>query len=320
VKATADGKWIRDLTASTPLADAARRVLTVRLQTVRDCLRLALYEADKDPEHVHQLRVGTRRAQAALDTFAPCLPRKVSRAAKKHLRRLRRTVGQARDWDVFLADLADWAPRQSSRHRPGLDFLAGYALAQRLEAHTRLKHANTDYPFSFDRFLAETVATVRRPRARGVRLLGDLARPLLSGLFKELDQAAARDLGDDEHLHQLRILGKRLRYAMEVFANCFAPPFREQLYPAVKTMQEILGNANDSHVACGRLEALRARLPTMLPSEWKRLRAGIEGMLRHQQERLLRERKHFREWRGYWKQSGGESAFTALLQTAQRPA
>src|SRR5690349_24128611 len=104
----AGGKWISDLTSDTPVADAARHALTVRLDVVREYLPLALHEADKDPEHVHQLRVGTRRARAALDIFALCLPQKAYKSAKKLLRGLRRAAGEARDWDVFRAGLVGW--------------------------------------------------------------------------------------------------------------------------------------------------------------------------------------------------------------------
>src|SRR5262249_193985 len=85
---------------------------------------------------------------------------------------------------------------------------------------------------------------------------------------KELDEAVDRNLEDYEHLHQVRILGKRLRYAMEVFADCFAAAFREQLYPAVEEMQEILGNANDSYVACGRLEAVATQWQAPVAPRW----------------------------------------------------
>src|SRR5262249_1709117 len=100
-------------------------------------------------------------------------------------------------------------------------------------------------------FLAETVAAVHRPDDPHLVTLLDLARPLLTGLLEKLDQAASRNLDDYEHLHQVRILGKRLRYAMEVFADCFAPAFREKLYPMVEQMEEVIGNANDSYVAGG---------------------------------------------------------------------
>ena len=151
--------------------------------------------------------------------------------------------------------------------------------------------------------LAETVAAVHKPDEVHVRTLVDLALPRLTGLLKGLERAASVDPEGYEDLHQIRILGKRLRYAMEVFADCFAPAFREELYAAVESMQEILGNANDSHVAAERLLGLRARLQALLPAEWKRYRPGIEKLLRSHEERLPREREHFEEWWRRWEQS-----------------
>jgi CHAD domain-containing protein len=306
--------------------------LTVRLEVVRDFLPLALKEPDKDPEHVHQLRVGTRRAGAALDIFAVCLPERAYKTARKQLRQISRAAGAARDWDVFLLALTQRRPgkrvrpakgkgsdpsfpQRGRKPQPGIDFLVGYAFAERLAAQEHLEEANAKFPFDFDRLLAETVAAVHRPRSRPPpRTLIDLARPLLSGLLKELDQAAARDLMDYDNLHQVRIAGKRLRYAMEVFAECFDPPFREQLYPAVEEMQEILGRANDSHVAMQRLGALRDRIRAKLPGQWKRFKPGIERLLRHHQQRLPEERERFLEWWKCWQESGTETAMAGLLK------
>jgi CHAD domain-containing protein len=311
----AEGKWISDLTADTALADAARRVLAVRLEVVRDYLRQALHESDKDPEYVHQLRVGTRRAGAALEIFALCLPDKAYQAARKQLRRVRRAAGEARDWDVFLLELHRRHRQHVERDQPGLDFLLGYALAQRTAAQAHLQAASPKPPFEFQRFLAETVAAVRPPHPDdSPRRLLDLARPLLSTLLKELDQASACDLNDYDHLHRVRIAGKRLRYAMEVFADCFGPAFREQLYPAVEEMQEILGRANDSHVASQRVTALRAKLLQTAPEPWQRFKPGIEGLLRYHQRRLPKERRRFLRWWQRWQESGGEAAFLALLK------
>jgi CHAD domain-containing protein len=317
----ADGKWISDLEAATPLANAARHVLTVRLEVVRDHLPLALDEADKDHEHVHQLRVGTRRAGAALEIFACCLPEKAYKLARKKLRKVRRAAGEARDWDVFLLALTQPERSPTPKQRAGLDFLIGYAVAQRDAAQAHLQDVAEDYPFSFDRFLAETVAAVHKPHgAEGGHALIDLARPMLSRLLAELDAAAAEDLDDYDHLHQVRIIGKRLRYAMEVFADCFARPFREELYPAVEQMQEMLGRANDSHVATQRLESLREKLRKSLPEEWKRYKTGIEALFRYHRERLPRERRRFVAWWQRWQQSGGEAAFTSLLKSPKAAA
>jgi CHAD domain-containing protein len=315
----AAGKWISELKPTTPLADAARHVLTVRLEVVRDYLPLALQQADNDPEHVHQLRIGTRRARAALDIFACCLPARVYKGARNQLRAIRQVAGEARDWDIFLAGLTQWAREHAKRLWPAVDCLVGYTLARREAAQLQLQEAGKDYPFAFERFLAETVAAVHKPGDLRLRTLVDLALPRLTGLLSNLDQAAGRDLDDYEHLHRIRILGKRLRYTMEVFADCFAPAFRTEIYPAVEAMQEILGNANDSVVACRRLESLAERLQALAPAEWKRYRPGLESLLHYHRSRLPQERERFQEWWKGWRQSGGEAAFTALLQNDSAP-
>jgi CHAD domain-containing protein len=222
---------------------------------------------------------------------------------------------------VFLLALTQPERLPTVKQRAGLDFLIGYAAAQRDAAQAHLQDVAKDYPFSFDRFLAETVAAVHKPHgAEAGHTLIDLARPLLSRLLGELDAAASADLNDYGHLHQVRIIGKRLRYAMEVFADCFSPPFREELYPAVEQMQEILGRANDSHVAIQRLEGLREKLRKTLPEEWKRFKIGIEALLRYHRDRLPRERRRFVEWWKRWQQSGGEAAFMGLLKSPKAAA
>jgi len=312
----AEGKWISDLTPTTPLAEAARKALGVRLAVVGDYLDLALREPYRDVEHVHQLRVGTRRAVAALEIFASCLPAKVYRKARKRLRRLRRAAGQARDWDVFLADCA---ARELRRDRPrrGLDFLLGYAWGHRVAAQADLEATGAPLVCGFEALRAEIVAAVREPGADGrLPTLLDLARPMLLDFLREFQGAAAADLDDYEHLHQVRILGKRLRYAMEVFADCFAPAFRETIYPEVEEMQDILGRANDSHVACLRLAVLRAGLRQARPSEWKVFKPDIDGLLRYHQRRLPQGRRRFLQWWQHWQARKMDSELIGLLKDA----
>jgi CHAD domain-containing protein len=309
------GKWIADLTADTPLADAALRVLDVRLAVVREYLGLALHEFEKDPEHVHQLRVGTRRAGAALDIFAGCLPNKVYRHARKQIRAIRRAAGAARDWDVFLLDLAQ-RNQKPPRLRAGLDFLTGYAFGQRLAAQAGLQAADPDYPFAFEHLIARVLPAIG-PSGDGLSTLLDLARPVLGRLLSELNQAGERDLDDYANLHQVRIAGKRLRYAMEVFADCFGPDFKEVHYPAIEEMQDILGRANDSHVASQRLADLAEKVSAMFPEAWKRYRPRVNDLVRYHEERLPAERRQFEEWWQKWRQSGGEAGLLAMLNDSE---
>jgi CHAD domain-containing protein len=68
----ADGKWIEGLSPDMEVPHAARAVIVARFQVVRHCLPLAVEKSLEDTEYVHQLRVSTRRAAAALRVFADC--------------------------------------------------------------------------------------------------------------------------------------------------------------------------------------------------------------------------------------------------------
>ena len=314
----ADGKWIDQLGPKMHVAEAARRVLLARLEVVRVFLPLAMHEADRDPEYVHRLRVATRRSGAALRLFGAWLPDKPLRRAKRLLRDLRQAAGAARDWDVFLAELRQRRAQTGDKEQPGADFLFGYASGQRDAAQRHLHEAGTAHGPHLKDLIDDTVAAVREP-ADGPRTLRSLGQQLLLELLQELNWAAGRPLEDYEQLHQVRILGKKVRYAMEVFADCFAPPFREVLYPQIEEMQEILGHANDSHVAGQRLTTLKERLKQKWPEDWRRFTPALDALLRFHRRRLPREREHFGQWRRRWQESGSE-ALRALLRAEESTA
>ena len=79
----------------------------------------------KDPEYLHQLRVGTRRLRAALRVFRGTMQRKDERALVRTLRKIAEASGPVRDWDVN-------APRLPVSLRPE-------AARRRRAAHARLR-------------------------------------------------------------------------------------------------------------------------------------------------------------------------------------
>ncbi|MGE3804555.1 MAG: CHAD domain-containing protein [Gemmataceae bacterium] len=299
----AEGKWIPGLSATMPAVDAARRTLRIRLEVINHHLIGALRHPEKDPEFVHQLRVGVRRAAAALDIFAPLLPEKNYDSAFKKLRELRRSAGRARDWDVFLLAMAE------QEAAPGIDFLIGYGVSRRLRAQNRLAATGTTYAQEAEGFADDLIMSLRGDDTQTLHALG---RPILLDQLEQFRQAVGRDLNDYEQLHRVRIVGKRLRYAMELFADCFEPQFREQLYPRIEAMQEILGRANDSHVASQLLAELRTRLRTF--SSWPRYRPDFERLIRFHRRRLPTERRRFLRWWEQWQQDHIDCEFAKLLE------
>jgi CHAD domain-containing protein len=313
-----DAKWIGGLKETTPAVEAAQRVLKVRLKAVLSRLPQAMHEAQDDVEHVHQLRVSTRRAGAALRIFEDLLPRKALKRLRKKLRRVRRAAAEARDWDVFLNDAGARLAAAPATHRPGLDLVVGIAHGQRSAAQVRLAEGE-EPPLDLQQAIDEALDGLRLPdELPKETLLRDVAALQLGVLLSQLDDAAAGDLTDYEHLHQVRIIGKRLRYAMEVFESCFAASFREVHYPAIEEMQDILGLANDSHVALGQLEEVRARVQGIQPEHWKRYHSGVNGLIKFHQQRLPRQRRQFEQWLRHWQRSGGAKALLQVINSSSK--
>jgi len=87
---------------------------------------------------------------------------------------------------------------------------------------------------------------------RGLRF-GDWARARLRPIVKRFFEASPSAASEEAALHQFRIRGKELRYAMELLAGAFPPDFREELYPVVEALQDRLGEINDLATAQARL-------------------------------------------------------------------
>ena len=110
---TRSTKWIKEVSPDQPASKVARVALKRRLDVVADYLPQAAKHADEDIEHVHQLRVATRRAIAAIRVFEDQLPRRRTRQMKQILRRVRQTAGNARDLDVLYHRLESHVAQSS---------------------------------------------------------------------------------------------------------------------------------------------------------------------------------------------------------------
>jgi CHAD domain-containing protein len=300
MNAMAEGKWIEGLTATMPVSAAAHKVLSIRLAVVRHYLPLAAERPEDDIEHVHQLRVSTRRAGAALRVFRDVLPNRPRRRVRRLLRRLRRAAGQARDWDVFLLNLPQARALQTAASRPAADFLLGYGLGQRHAAQLLLVQAAEQEGADLNTAADELLEALEQPRDNDDPPLRSFALEQFHPLFTDFHQGVLADPAQPAELHQLRISGKRLRYALEIFIPCFPEWFQQQLYPAVEELQELLGTLQDAVVGSERLKDLAAHLRRHFPHYWPRLRPGLDGRIRSLRAQIPALRKAFQKWRSRW--------------------
>lgn len=284
-------KWIEGIAPDTLLSSAARTALAPRLRLVWYYLKRSARHADRDDEYVHQLRVCTRRAMATVAAFETVLPPQRSKRIKRYLRHTRRAAGDARDLDVLTARYRDWAKQRADQG--GKQLLAALErrrkTAQEPLHEIYQKQRDRDFPGQVDALLVRT-----RPRGemaeRGEPGFALAARACLNPIVESFFTAGAGELADLDSLHAFRILGKQLRYAIEIFVGAFGPPLREKIYPTVEHLQELLGAVNDHAGAYDRFrgwaEANESDLPHPLIEELMR----IEGAARDQSE------AEFRAW------------------------
>lgn len=124
-----------ELDCEASFGSAARRVVKVRAKEV-------FKQADgvldlEEVEHVHDMRVATRRLRAALEVFEECFPRKRHGKALKKVKALADALGERRDLDVEIELLEGLRGESASEDREALE-----ALIEDLRA--RQRQANED--------------------------------------------------------------------------------------------------------------------------------------------------------------------------------
>jgi CHAD domain-containing protein len=265
-------KWVEGESPRDRVADVARRTLAARLAAVQHYLSLAAERADEDVEYVHQLRVWARRATAALRLYEELLPRRRFCWVRKQLKRVRHAANDARDCDVLLEQLKK-KPTGRGARRWREAARAEWAAAQKavVAVHERLGRDR--------RFARRVDKLVQRVRERGdakaggpVPPFGDWAREHLRPVVERFFRAVPADRADEAALHQFRIRGKELRYALELLAGAFPERVRTELYPAVEAMQDRLGEINDLATAKARLrQKVEAATDRSEAAPWRRL-------------------------------------------------
>jgi CHAD domain-containing protein len=283
-------KWIQDVSPSDRTSDVAVQTLPGRLCAVLYYLPLAAENADEDLEHVHQLRVWTRRATAALRLYKDLIPRRRYSWMEKQLKRVRRAANDARDCDVLIERLKK---KQSSR---ATNRWLEAVRAERAEAQTAIV-AVYERLCDGDRFKRRIDKLLERVHCRGERKtssqaepFGEWARAYFRPVVDRFFAAVPAEQTDEAALHQFRICGKQLRYNMELLAGAFPDEFRTRLYPTIEAMQDRLGEINDLATAKSRLrEKIEAAGDRKEAASWRRL-------LTNEQVQLNMARQQFWEW------------------------
>ncbi|NEP01212.1 MAG: CHAD domain-containing protein [Symploca sp. SIO2E9] len=254
---------------------------------------------DKDPEALHQMRVGMRRLRTAVTSLAPAL--ELPKAAQeKKIAAVARQLGQLRDLDVLQDALQNhYLPTLPNSEQGILKKVLTAVGKQRQKSleqvrttlkeqrYQKLKQAFQDWleiptygelaQTSIDDILPElllpSVSKLFLDSAWliGVKLAaGEINVP--SPLNCEIVVHLLNDHGDS--LHRLRKQAKGVRYQMELFTDFYGFQYQDYLKD-IKAIQSILGRIQDSAVLAAFLtDTLNSEMSVKLPTLAAKLMAN----------------------------------------------
>ena len=259
---------------------------------------------DRDPEALHQMRVGMRRLRSDTVGFAAAviLPKP---AQNSKIGKMARTLGVLRDIDVMQAlldeDLLPNCPqKERDRLQPALKTLAKRRKTARKEAEALLLGK------SYNKFKGAIQEWLQHPQYSPyatlpiATVLADILLPSVSRLLlepgwwvglspetssetspetsSETSSQISREEVEDillqqgKDLHELRKQTKRVRYLMYLFSDLYSPTYQAYLVD-MKELQEILGHLQDSYVMGEFLsEALNKDFAKVAPELAQQLR------------------------------------------------
>ncbi|MFG0334588.1 MAG: CHAD domain-containing protein [Maioricimonas sp. JB049] len=271
-------------------SDAGRHWIrsTIR-HRLKQCRVVAkkLHSTPSDDEHVHQLRIATRRADAALRLFAPSLPPKPVRRMRRRLQAVRRAAGDVRNLDVLLQRLAHDLRHSDSSDAGEAAVIAHLQRIRRRTVRRLLKQLPRLLDKRYRRLSKRLTRQVDDEPARSKPL-----RPLrlLQPLADQFTRAGARDLSKIANLHQLRISGKRVRYALEILRGQIPARQYALLQKALKQLQEAAGTINDHHTAILLLGKVRKRCGN------RATRRSLKRLITNEQQHLASRHAAFLKW------------------------
>lgn len=206
-----------------------------------------------DPEGVHSMRVASRRLRSALRDFMPYVRKRPLASVLKELRHIADALGGVRDQDVAikaLEEMVKHAPSEFSAvlqqffdTRKQLRDQAREKLKAILE-RSELKELETDFIWAVDEATAmnpthspQEITYLKMSQAIIRERLKEL-EGLSNGLFQPFEI---------ETLHDMRIAAKRLRYAVELFQQCWGRSIGSYA-KRIARIQTALGEVHDCDV------------------------------------------------------------------------
>jgi len=298
---------LRGLNCSAPAEQMVPLVLRSQLKAMCKLSVKALNW--KDPEGVHDMRVCSRRLRSAMSDFRPYL--RGPALPRLKLRTIADALGAVRDEDVALVALEELKAQTKGPAAKGIQVIADEHSKRRKAGREKLKTAIK--PSVIDHFQKEfqtKLKTLKIVPAKNSSSKSADESISFRDIAREIVRVRIKELRDASHhlyfpfqikeLHEVRILTKRLRYAVELFADCWERR-PDEIAKEISLLQTSLGELHDCDVW---IDNLGKRLEQTARKDKTddtiiQLRAGAAWLVKY----FAKERtEHYREALTRWQE------------------
>jgi CHAD domain-containing protein len=230
--------------------------LSVTLQQLgQKLLGDALVQAEQlgtdNNEALHDFRVALRRLRSFLKSFEGSI-----KGAKKHRQKLSAIMdltNAGRDNEVHVAWLTSKNSKAKDPEKTGLDFILEHLTSS---DHVDLEEVNKEFAGAAKK-LGKVFSSDKHIKAGESLTFAAASADVLKDYRDELrDLLQHVQTPEDDTIHEARIVGKRLRYTLELLEGKEAKKLVKQL----KTMQDLMGDLHD-------LQVLEPKVDTLLYAE-----------------------------------------------------
>ena len=294
----------------------------------------------QDVEHIHRMRVASRRLRAALPLFSSCIPEKNYRQWLQGIQKITSALGDARDTDVqieFLIKIIKKREGGLQRDDPAYPVPPGprgdietIILKQLQKKRRKLQNAvmsalvKLEHSGIIDKmrtfFISRIKESEKRTRKKSPLYgIPPVAASLISRRLNVLlsyEEWVHNPDAVTEH-HAMRIAAKKLRYTMEVYAPLYILGLKKYHY-RVKKVQEILGDLHDCDVWIDTVTVmlLKERSTSFIKnSSGNEQVSRVSGYRQFLSEREKERKRLYRRFVTYWDSLGRACIWDDLRTT-----
>jgi len=246
----AKAKRIKGVNCDDPAPAGIHQVLVTRFEEMDGFSKAALDWSD--PEGVHSMRVASRRLRSAMRDFLPYVRQRGLTSVLKQTKSIAAALGEVRDHDVAIIALEKIEKEAPEEVRATLKQLVDERKELRSAAREKLVSVlvTTEVKQAKTEFLVRIDKATTLPRGSEPQLTySKMSAAVILNRLKELDNLSESLYKpfEIESLHDMRIAAKRLRYAMELFEQCWGRSLLMFAKTAAR-MQTALGEVHDCDV------------------------------------------------------------------------